>query len=140
MSECPASDRIASDPVNTPITPLATVSAAEAAIEVSATCSFSLCIWERLAGRNETWKPVKGRREIWRKPGISQPRRLYVVAAAGLRAKIECRVSYQTSRCGICEQICCIKVGNWAAVGVFSAVPLPRINVASQAASLLLVP
>jgi hypothetical protein len=49
-------------------------------------------------------------------------------------------VSYQTNRCGICEQICCIKVSSWAAVGVFSAAPFPRINVASQAASLLLVP
>ncbi len=49
-------------------------------------------------------------------------------------------LTHQTSRCGICEQICCIKVGSCAAVGVFSAVPLPRINVASQAASLLLVP
>ena len=47
---------------------------------------------------------------------------------------------YHTKRCGICGQICCINVGNCDAVGVVSAMPLPRIKVASQAASLLLVP
>src|SRR6478609_4481114 len=40
ISECAASDRIASDPVSTPTTPLPSVMAADAAIEVSATVSL----------------------------------------------------------------------------------------------------
>ena len=42
ISEWPASDKIASDPVANPTSPLAMVSPAEAAIEVSATCSLVL--------------------------------------------------------------------------------------------------
>src|SRR4051794_27630787 len=40
MSECAASDRIASDPVSMPTTPLPSVMAADATIEVSATVSL----------------------------------------------------------------------------------------------------
>jgi len=43
-SECPASDRMASDPVSTPIMPFAAVNPADAAIEPSATFSFSFML------------------------------------------------------------------------------------------------
>src|SRR5262245_60830040 len=44
MSECAASDRIASDPLATPTIPFASVNPPEAAIELSATFSFWSCI------------------------------------------------------------------------------------------------
>src|SRR6476620_11184284 len=44
ISEWPASERIASDPVAKPTKALATVKAAEAAIDTRATCSFSACM------------------------------------------------------------------------------------------------
>jgi len=48
MAEWPASDRIASEPVEAPMMPLPIVSASEAAIEVRATRSFrlmALIVW-----------------------------------------------------------------------------------------------
>src|SRR6266566_4725835 len=58
MSECAASDRMASDPVSTPTTALAPVSPADAAIDPSATRCLTSCIGAapcraRLAGRDE---------------------------------------------------------------------------------------
>src|SRR4029078_11197117 len=53
MSECPASDRIAIDPVANPTIALAIVNPAEAKIEDSATCSFSFCI-ERGSAKSRT--------------------------------------------------------------------------------------
>src|SRR6266550_2717352 len=44
MSECAASDRMASDPVSTPATALAPVSPADAAIDPSATRCLTSCI------------------------------------------------------------------------------------------------
>src|SRR5690349_4314198 len=44
ISEWAASDRIAREPDKTPTTALATVSPAEATMDVSATCSFSLAM------------------------------------------------------------------------------------------------
>src|SRR3954470_23041571 len=53
ISEWPASDRMASDPVMTPTIALATVRPAEAAIEVSATRSFTSCMARAVTMRLE---------------------------------------------------------------------------------------
>ena len=47
ISEWAASDRIASDPVESPTTPLASVSPADAAIEESATFCLAFCMLPR---------------------------------------------------------------------------------------------
>src|SRR5262249_45819552 len=65
ISEWPASERMASEPVEKPTKALAMVSPAEAAIEDKATCSFSACMARRCT-------PNRGKFREW--PGTARNR------------------------------------------------------------------